>query len=110
MANDLLHHFGGLADQQSAVQSPLGVVVPPRHGRPAALSRHGVHGTGVTGKEVIRRFLRRSGDVAERVDANLEALERVSRLLAGLAIEVDERAERSEERRVGKEWRGGWAR
>src|SRR5437762_10984397 len=43
-------------------------------------------------------------------DAELVLLERLQRLGAELVVHVHRRHRRSEERRVGKEWRTGWAR
>src|SRR5439155_22803624 len=87
--------FVGTTNQQRAVWTTLGVEPRPRDGRPAALLRDSGDGTGVAGKERIGGFLSRVGDVAEGVNADLQAVGRVSGLLAGRAVEMDQRTEAS---------------
>src|SRR5437667_4351954 len=93
MSNDLLHDFVRTTNQQRAVWTTLRVEPRARDGRPAALLRDTRYGTGVPGKERIGGFLRRVGDVAEGVNADLQTVGRVSGMLAGRAVEIDERPE-----------------
>src|ERR1700681_2391286 len=93
MSNDLLGDFVGAANQQRAVWTSLSVETRARDGRPSALLPDVGEGTGVPGKELIGRFLRRGRDIAERVHSDLQSIGRVPRTLACLSIEIDERTE-----------------
>src|SRR5438067_4219043 len=66
------------------------------------------HDASIAGKEVRSRFFRCGCDVSEGVHTDLELLRCMTGLSSRLAVKIDQR--RSEERRVGKEWRSrGWA-
>src|SRR6266567_3267968 len=93
MADDLLYHFVGVADQQRALWTSLRVEPRACDGGPSALLPNIGDGAGVSGKEVVGRLLRGGCDIAERMHANLQLLGRVSCLPAGLAVEIDERTE-----------------
>src|SRR5207302_1454210 len=93
MSNDLLDHFVGVANQQRALGTPLGVETRAADRGPSALPRDTAHRTSVAGEEVIGGFFRGGGDIAERVHAHLQLIRRVPRLLARLPVEIDERTE-----------------
>src|SRR6267378_5185632 len=93
MSHDLLHHFVGVANQQRAVRTSLGVETRTGDGRPSALLRDAGDGTGVAGKEGVSGLLCSGRDIAERVHPDFESIGRVTGLTAGLPVEIDEGTE-----------------
>ena len=93
MTNDLLSHFVGIADQQRAEWTSLGVERATGHRGPAALLPDVGDGTGIAGIELVGRLLGCLGDIAERVNADFQSIRREARLLTGFAVEIDERPE-----------------
>src|SRR5438552_4593643 len=93
MSKALFRHFGGAANQQSAVRAALSIEPGTGDGRPATLLRDTGDGAGVTGKELIGGFLCRRRAVPQGAHADLQSIERVPRTRAGLPVEIDERPE-----------------
>src|SRR5258707_15396574 len=93
IADDLLHDFFGVADDQGAVRTPLRVAGGPGDGGPSALPTDPGDRTGVAGEEVVGGLLRRRGHVAQRVHADLQAIGRVPGSPAHLTVDIDERPE-----------------
>jgi MarR family 2-MHQ and catechol resistance regulon transcriptional repressor len=74
---DLVDHFVQAANEQRAMRTSLRVEVRTRHRRPPALLADIGDGTGLARIKVVSGFLRRLGDIARRVDANLESVRRM---------------------------------
>src|SRR5689334_12410610 len=90
---DLLCHLAWTTDEHRAVGAQLSVERTPGHGTPAALLRNVLHRACEAGIEIVCSLLLARCDVAGRVQADLEPLERVPSFLAGLPVHVDERTE-----------------
>jgi len=71
---DFLDHFIGAADQQRTLRTALRIEARACDGRPSTLFADIGDGAGVTGKEGVGGVLRRLGDVAERVNADLQPI------------------------------------
>src|ERR1700693_2639087 len=93
MSQDLLYYLVGAANQQRATWTSLSVETSTSCGRPSSLLPDVGERTSVARKEIIGRLLRCLCDIAERVHADLESIGRVTRTLASLPVEVDERTE-----------------
>jgi len=91
--NDLLGDFLGIANQQRAVRPSLGIESRAGYRRPATLLPDIRDSTGVAREELVGGCLRRLCNVPQRMDADLQAIGRMSLALSGFSIEIDQRPE-----------------
>src|SRR5437660_9438367 len=76
--------------EQRSGRSKQGVEMCASNWRPAAFLSDLGKTSRITGKEFVCRFRCTVGDIAQRMNANLELVWRVSRAQPGLAVAVDQ--------------------
>ena len=86
---------GGLrrADHEGASGATLCVEGGAARGRPATLAADAAEGMGVSRPEIVGCLLIRVSDVANGMHRNIQRLRRMTCAFAGLAIQLDQRAE-----------------
>src|SRR5213080_3195978 len=88
VSHDLLGDFLGIANQQRSVRPSLRIEPRTGCGWPATLLPHIGKGARVAREELVGGFLRRLRDVPERMDADLQAVGRMSISLTGFPIQI----------------------
>src|SRR5438874_9213362 len=87
---DLFRHSLRISDNERSGRSELGVEMCASDGRPAAFLPNLRKTSRVTGKEFVCRFRCTVGDIAQRMNANLELIWRVSRAQPRVTVAVDQ--------------------
>src|SRR6266542_971302 len=88
--HDLFRDSLRISDEERSGRSELGVEVRASHGWPAAFLPDLRKTSRVTGKEFVCRFRCTVGDIAQRMNADLELIWRVSRAKPRFTVAVDQ--------------------
>src|SRR6266581_668877 len=88
---DLFRDSLRISDNERSGRSELGVEVRASHRWPSALPANLSEALRIAGKKLIFSPRRTVGDVAQRMNANLELIWRVSRAQPGITVAVDQR-------------------
>src|SRR5438874_2711820 len=87
---DLFHDSLRISDNERSGRSEQGVEMRASHRWPAALSANLSEASRITGKEFVCRFRCTVGDIAQRMNAHLELIWRVSRAQPRFTVTVDQ--------------------
>src|SRR5205823_2276273 len=87
---DLFRHSLRISDNERSGRSQQGVEVCTGYWRPAAFLPDLRKTSRITGKEFVCRFRCAVGDIAQRMNADLELIWRVSRAQTRFAVAIDQ--------------------
>src|SRR5436190_4685009 len=87
---DLFRDSLRISDNERSGRSEQGVEMRASDWRPAAFPANLSEALRITGKEFVCRFRCTVGDIAQRMDANLELIWRVSRAQPRFTVAVDQ--------------------
>src|SRR5213592_1787219 len=87
---DLFSHSLRISDNERSGRSEQGVEMYASDWRPAAFLPDLRKTSRITGKEFVCRLYRTVGDIAQRMDANLELIWRMSRAQTRVTVAVDQ--------------------
>src|SRR5436309_15932995 len=87
---DLFRHSLRISDNERSGRSELGVEMCASDWRPAAFLPDLRKTSRITGKEFVCRFRCAVGDIAQRMNADLELIWRVSRAQTRFTVAVDQ--------------------
>src|SRR5436190_19805035 len=90
---DLFRHSLRISDNERSGRSEQGVEMCASDGRPAAFLADLRKTSRITGKEFVCRFRCTVGDIAQRMNADLELIWRVSCAQTRFTVAIDQRPE-----------------
>src|ERR1700720_3564579 len=93
MSNDFVDHFLRAPNEQRTAAAALRVKTGACHWWPAAFLADIRHGFGISGIKCVGSLLRGFVDIAQHMYAHFKLLLRISVLLTGFLVQIDQRPE-----------------